>query len=221
MLGLGLGLGLRLEHRLGLNLDRSLVLRGRHEIGEEHAFGLGRRNRSGCRSGAGVRLVDHLLKLAIRRNDELEVRFELAAQTLERDLVGRIPDGDHELSVLVEQRKRDLAPCIFLGERSERLVLDVAQIDVDERKALLPGQHPAKISLVEPTALEQHLAEALSGAHAFLKRAFELLLAEEPGAEDQRSERHVDHRRVGRGHWSGSGCRRRLLRLGKRVCRFC
>jgi hypothetical protein len=171
----------------------------------------------------GVRLVDHLLKLTVGRDDELEVRLELAAQAFEHDLVGRIPDGDHELTVLVEQRKRDLAPSVVLGERSERLGLDVAHIDIDEREPFLPSQHPAKISFVEPTALEQHLAEALAGAHAFLKRTLELLLTEEPGAEDQRAERHVDHRRVGRGHGSGSGtgCRRRLLRLGKRVCGFC
>ena len=131
------------------------------------------------------------------RDDELEVRLELSAQALEHDLVGRIPDGDNELTVLVEQRKRDLAPSVVLGKRIKCLGLDVAHVDVDERKSLLPGQHPAEISLVEPTALEQHLAEALAGAHAFLERALELLLAEEPGAEDQRAERHVDHRGVG------------------------
>ena len=81
-------------------------------------------------------------------------------------------DANHnDLTVLVEQRKRDLAPSVILGERSECLGLHVAYVDVDERKSLLPGQHPAKISLVEPTALEQHLAEALAGAHAFLERA--------------------------------------------------
>ena len=131
------------------------------------------------------------------RDNELKVRLELAAQALEDDLVGRIPDGDHELTVLVEQRKRNLAPSVVLGERSECLRLDVAHVDVDEREPLLPGQHPAKISLVEPPALEQHLAEALAGAHAFLERTLELLLAEEAGAEDQRAERHVDHRGVG------------------------
>ena len=107
------------------------------------------------------------------------------------------PTAINELTVLVEQRKRDLAPSVVLGERIRRLGLDVAHVDVDERESLLPGQHPAEISLVEPAALEQHLAEALAGAHAFLERALELLLAEEPGAEDQRAERHVDHRGVG------------------------
>ena len=173
-----------------MQLGGSLVLCGRHEFGEEHALGL--RSRRGTR----VRLVDHLQQLTVGRDDELEVRLELAAQALEHELVGRVADRDHELAVLVEQRKRDLAPSIVLVERLERLGLDVAHGDVDERKAFLPGQHLAEISLVEPAALEQHLAEALAGAHALLERVLELRLAEEPGAEDQRAERHVEHRRL-------------------------
>ncbi len=130
------------------------------------------------------------------RDDELEVRLELTAQALEHELVGRVANRDHELAVLVEERKRDLAPGIVLVERLERLGLDIAHGDVDEREALLPGQHLAEISLVEPAALEQHLAEALAGAHALLERVLELRLAEEPCAEDQRAERHVEHRRL-------------------------
>src|SRR5690242_9561693 len=132
------------------------------------------------------------------RDDELELRLDLAAQALEDDLVRRVADRDHELAVLVEEWKRDLTPRIVVTESLQRVRLHVADCDVHEGEALLAGEHPAEIALVEPAALEQHLAEALAGAHALLERVFELLLAEEPCAEDERAERHVAHRRLGR-----------------------
>jgi hypothetical protein len=172
--------------------------------------------RSGIGSGEGIGLVDHLPKLSVRSNDELELRLELAAQALEHELVGRIADCDHELAVLVEERKRDLAPSVLLVERLEGVRLRIGHAHVDEGEPLLAGEHAAKISLVEPAALEQHLAEALAGAHTFLERILELLLTEEPCPKDQRAERHVAHRRLRR-LLKG----RTLRRIGKRVRGFC
>jgi hypothetical protein len=170
---------------------------------------LGRRTR--------IRLTDRTQELSVRRDDEPEVRLERAPQVLQHELVGRIADGDDQLTAFVAKRERDLAPRGFLGQRLQSLVLGVVGAHLDEREPLLTGEHTAEISFVQPATIDQHLSEALARAHAFLKRLLELMLGQKAGTEDQRAERHVDHRRgrihvrVGGRHRRG---RRRSLLLG-------
>ncbi len=155
----------------------------------------------------------------MRCDDELRLGAEQSAQVLDRELVRRIGDRDDELAVVVAKRQRDLAAGVLCGQRLQRLRLGVRGCDLDVRQVLLAGEHAAQILLRDPSALEQNLSEAPAGAHHFLQGLLELLLGEQAGADDERSERHVDHRRgrkrgrLDRGRWwSGRG-----RRLGRRL----
>ena len=224
---LGLSLGLRL--RLGLR--RGSLDLGSGSSGRRHGSRLDRR-RLRSRSGLGslsdlrlrgiqrcVRLVDRLEKLSVRCDDEVRLEAEHAAHVLDGELVRRIGDRDDELVVLVAKRQRNLEAGILLRQRPQRVRPGVRGGDLDEREALLAGEHAAQILLRDPTALEQNLSEALAGAHHFLQGLLELLFGEQAGAEDERSERHVDHRRGrkrgrldrgGRRSGRGRGLRSRL-----------
>ena len=228
---LGLSLGLRL--RLGLR--RGSLDLGSGRSGRRHGSRLDRR-RLRSLSGLGslsdlrlrgiqrcVRLVDRLEKLSVRCDDEVRLEAERAAHVLDRELVRRIGDRDDELVVLVAKRQRNLEAGILLRQRAQRVRTGVRGGDLDEREALLAGEHAAQILLRDPTALEQNLSEALAGAHHFLQGLLELLFGEQAGAEDERSERHVDHRRGrkrGRldrgGRRSGRGRRLRSRLRGSR-----
>ena len=85
-------------------------------------------------------------------------------------------------------------PGVLLGKHLERRRLGVARADLDERQALLPREQPAELALLQQAALDEDLAEPPSGAHPFPESVLELLLAKQARAEDERAERHVDHR---------------------------
>ena len=110
------------------------------------------------------------------------------------------------------QGQRDLKLGVLLGEHLECRRLHVVRADLDERQALLPGQQLAELPLLKQAALDEDLAEPPPGAHPFPESVFELLLAKQARAEDERAERHVDHRsgRPRSGLMSCGGNRRRL-----------
>ena len=144
----------------------------------------------------------------MRRHDELRLGAERAAQVLDHELVRRVGDRNDQLASLVVQRERDLKARVLLRKRLERVRLRIRGGDLDVRQAFLARKHSAEILLGDPAALDQHLSEALPGAHSFLECILELLFGEQAGAEDQGSERHVDHRRrrnVGSGGGAAGG----------------
>jgi hypothetical protein len=135
-------------------------------------------------------------------NNEPRLAAERTPDVFDDQLVGRVGNRDDGHAVLERERERILDPSDALGQELPGRSVDLNGRYIEVRKPLLTSEEPAEVGVANQATLGENLAQALSGAHAFLERVFELFLRQEACAEDQCPERDVAHpvaaRRVSR-----------------------
>jgi hypothetical protein len=136
-------------------------------------------------------LVEHAANLARGGDEELDGPVELVANLLHRALVRRVGDRDEDARGRALDGHSGVVAAHALRKELRRVALVPAALEAHELEALLAGQEPGEVLLVDPALLEEDLAEPAARALPLLERGLELVLAEQAGPVDQGSERRV------------------------------